>query len=75
VDREEARGYCSLGVRPRRLVIRFRSRLETLAIPIALEDLRETLLGSPGGGQRAGVYLNEIRSTAKRPLPVKSRAI
>ncbi len=57
VDRADDRGYCSLEVRPKGLVIRFRSRLETLAIPIALEDLREAVLGSPGGTPRAPLLI------------------
>lgn len=57
VDREEDRGYCSLEVRPGGLVIRFRSRLETLAVPIGQTELLEAVLGSPGGGPRAPLRL------------------
>lgn len=57
VDRADDRGYCSLEVRPGGLVIRFRSRLETLAIPIAGQDLREAVLGSPGGTTRAPLLI------------------
>lgn len=53
IDREEDRGYCSLEVRPAGMLIRFRSRLETLAVPIGYPALAEVVLGSPGTGRGA----------------------
>lgn len=53
VDREEDRGYCSLEARRAGLLLRMRSRLETLAVPIGSGQLVEAVLGSPGESRRA----------------------
>ncbi len=57
IDRAEDRGYCSFEARRKGLVIRFRSRLETLAIPIGFEEIREVVLGSPGEGRDAPLLI------------------
>ncbi|MFN3874798.1 MAG: hypothetical protein ACK4L7_02655 [Flavobacteriales bacterium] len=57
VDREEDRGYCSLEVRPSGMVIRFRSRLETLAMAIGYAALSRVVLGSPGAGRHAPLLI------------------
>lgn len=53
VDRAEDRGYCSLEARRAGLLLRMRSRLETLAVPIGSGQLVEAVLGSPGECRRA----------------------
>lgn len=39
IDRAEDRGYCQIEFRPRGLIIRCRSRLETLGVPLPYADL------------------------------------
>lgn len=57
VDRPDDRGFCSLEMRPRGLVVRFRSRLETLAVPAGWAPAPQVELGSPGAGLHAPLRL------------------
>lgn len=48
-DRMEDRRFCSIEVRSAGLLVRCRSRLETLALPLPDAEVQEVVLNAPGG--------------------------
>lgn len=56
-DREEDRRFCSIEVRPGGLVLRCRSRLETMALPLPMGDVADAVLGVPASKPHGILHL------------------
>ena len=56
-DRMEDRRYCSLEVRSKGILVRCRSRLETMGLPIPYSHISEVVLGTPGALEHGALEL------------------
>jgi len=59
LDRDEDRRFCSLEMRTAGVVVRFRSRLETLCIPLGWKDLEAIDLETPTTSSMALLCIRE----------------